>query len=180
MANEKSSDSGVIRIDDIKPWWPNLMHSNPGYLYSVEVRMSEPNNTLLDSYKLKIGFRTLKWDSAYLMVNGKIMYLHGFAFNRDSKPWFDLSNIANLNGNVILANEDVLSQSLLGMADELGLLVVANCFGQIESFDQLSLNNHKSAIESALKNYRNHPSVLIWSVGVVADLNSFGGTSYFK
>lgn len=180
VANEKSADSGVIRIDDITPWWPNLMHSDPGYLYSVEVRISTANNTLLDSYKMKTGFRTVKWDSADLMVNGKIMYLHGFGFNITLKPWNDLSNIANLNGNLVLANEEVLSQGLLEMADELGLLVVASCYGKIGTFDQISLNNHKSAIENAVKNYRNHPSVLIWSLGAVADLNSFGGASYFK
>ncbi|KAL5288748.1 GUSB family protein [Megaselia abdita] len=180
VANEKSMGSGVIRIDDIKPWWPNLMHSDPGYLYSVEVRVTSDNHTLLDSYKLKTGFRTLKWDTTDLMVNGKIMYLHGFGFNKTETPWNDLSSIANLNGNLILANEDVLSQSLLEMADELGLMVVVNCYGKIDSFDQISLNSHKSAIENALKNYMNHPSIMVWSLGAVADLNSFGGTSYFK
>lgn len=180
VANEKSAESGVIRIDDIKPWWPNLMHSDPGYLYSVEVRISTPNNTLLDSYKLKTGFRTLKWDSTDLIINGKIMYLHGFGFNNTLSPWRDLRSVANLNGNLILANNNVLSSELVGMADELGLLVIASSFSIIETFDQISLNNHKIAIESAVRSYRNHPSVILWSLGVVADLNSFGGNSYFK
>lgn len=181
VANEKYADSGVIRIDDIKPWWPNLMHSDPGYLYSVEVRISTVNNnTLLDSYKMKTGFRTVKWDATDLIVNGKIMYLHGFGFNMTQKPWNELNNIANLNGNSILPSEIALSQGICEMADELGLLVIANCFGEIKTFDQTNLNNHKSAIESAVKSYRNHPSVLIWSLGTVADLNSFGGISYFK
>lgn len=180
VANEKYADSGVIRIDDIKPWWPNLMHSDPGYLYSVEVRISTANNTLIDSYKMKTGFRTVKWDATDLMVNGKIMYLHGFGFNMTQKSWKELTNIANLNGNSILPDENVLSHSFLEMADELGLLVIANCFGEIKTFDQTSLNNHKIAIESAVNSYRNHPSILIWSLGTVADLHSFGGTSYFK
>lgn len=180
VANEKSSSSGVIRIDDIKPWWPNLVHSSPGYMYSVEIRISTPNNTLLDSYRTRTGFRTVKWDSTDLMVNGKIMYLHGFGFDATPTPWKDLSKIVNLNGNSIVLNENVLSETVLSMADELGLLVIVNCYGKIGTFDQTSLIDHKIAIENCVKNYKNHPSVLIWSLGAVEDLNSFGGTSYFK
>ncbi len=30
--------SGVLKVVDVKLWWPYLMHENPGYLYSLEVR----------------------------------------------------------------------------------------------------------------------------------------------
>lgn len=29
--------SGVLKITDVKLWWPYLMHENPAYLYSLEV-----------------------------------------------------------------------------------------------------------------------------------------------
>lgn len=31
-------ESGVLKVADVKLWWPYLMHENPGYLYSLEVR----------------------------------------------------------------------------------------------------------------------------------------------
>lgn len=180
IANEKSENAGVIRIDDIKTWWPNLMNSDPGYLYHIEVRLLSLNNTLLDSYKLKTGFRTLKWDSTDLMVNGKIAYLHGFEFDVTMKTWKALNDISKLNGNTILLDKDFISHDILSMADELGILVIVNCFGKIETFDQMSLNNHKMALENTVNDYKNHPCVVLWSLGVVSDLLSFGGTSYFK
>lgn len=29
--------SGKIEIEDVKLWWPYLMHQKPGYLYTMEV-----------------------------------------------------------------------------------------------------------------------------------------------
>lgn len=34
---------GYIEIKDVKPWWPYLMHPNPGYLYTMEVRTISNN-----------------------------------------------------------------------------------------------------------------------------------------
>lgn len=28
---------GYIEIENVKPWWPYLMHPEPGYLYTMEV-----------------------------------------------------------------------------------------------------------------------------------------------
>lgn len=36
-ANSTSDLKGYIEIDDVKPWWPYLMHPEPGYLYTLEV-----------------------------------------------------------------------------------------------------------------------------------------------
>lgn len=30
--------SGVLQVADVQLWWPYLMHENPAYLYSLEVR----------------------------------------------------------------------------------------------------------------------------------------------
>lgn len=38
VANVTSSDmKGYIEIENVKPWWPYLMHPEPGYLYTLEV-----------------------------------------------------------------------------------------------------------------------------------------------
>lgn len=33
-----SEQSGVLQVADVQLWWPYLMHENPAYLYSLEVR----------------------------------------------------------------------------------------------------------------------------------------------
>lgn len=37
-AATSSEQSGVLKVADVKLWWPYLMHENPAYLYSLEVR----------------------------------------------------------------------------------------------------------------------------------------------
>lgn len=31
--------SGIIKIEDVKLWWPYLMNENPGYMYTLEVKI---------------------------------------------------------------------------------------------------------------------------------------------
>lgn len=41
VATTKSSPSdlkGYIEIENVMPWWPYLMHPEPGYLYTMEVK----------------------------------------------------------------------------------------------------------------------------------------------
>lgn len=41
VANASSNDmKGYIEIEDVKPWWPYLMHPEPGYLYTMEVKQT--------------------------------------------------------------------------------------------------------------------------------------------
>lgn len=40
VATTKSAENdlkGYIEIKNVKPWWPYLMHPEPGYLYTMEV-----------------------------------------------------------------------------------------------------------------------------------------------
>lgn len=39
VANSTSANdlNGYIEIENVKPWWPYLMHPEPGYLYTMEV-----------------------------------------------------------------------------------------------------------------------------------------------
>lgn len=42
VATAKSTQNdlkGYIEIKNVKPWWPYLMHPEPGYLYTMEVRL---------------------------------------------------------------------------------------------------------------------------------------------
>lgn len=43
VANTTSGSDlkGYIEIDNVKPWWPYLMHPEPGYLYTMEVRVTQ-------------------------------------------------------------------------------------------------------------------------------------------
>ena len=33
-------ESGVLKVDDVKPWWPIGLSDAPGYLYNLKVRIA--------------------------------------------------------------------------------------------------------------------------------------------
>lgn len=37
-----TEQAGVLKVADVKLWWPYLMHESPGYLYSLEVGPAGP------------------------------------------------------------------------------------------------------------------------------------------
>jgi beta-glucuronidase len=75
---------GIATIENVKPWWPYLMHDEPGYLYTIEVYLSTRTQKNCDIYRQKIGIRTLKWSNSSFTINGKPIYFRGFGRHEDS------------------------------------------------------------------------------------------------
>jgi beta-glucuronidase len=79
-----ASLSGEAIIKDVKRWWPYLMHPEPAYLYTIEVKLSTPTEENVDIYRMKFGVRTLKWDNTTFTINDKPIYFRGFGRHEDS------------------------------------------------------------------------------------------------
>lgn len=76
---------GEIVIKNAKLWWPYLMHPEPGYLYTLEVRLVDAIARIdVDIYRLKIGIRSLNWNSTSFLINDKPIYFRGFGRHEDS------------------------------------------------------------------------------------------------
>lgn len=76
---------GEIVVKNAKLWWPYLMHPDPGYLYTLEVRLVDANiRADIDIYRLKIGIRSLSWNASSFLINGKPIYFRGFGRHEDS------------------------------------------------------------------------------------------------
>lgn len=73
-----------VSVANAMLWWPYLMHSDPGYLYSLEVRLSSPAEPNVDVYRMKFGFRTIKWTATQMLINEKPIYFRGFGRHEDS------------------------------------------------------------------------------------------------
>ena len=75
---------GEALIDNVKLWWPYLMHPEPGYLYTIEVRLTTKLQEEADVYRMKFGIRTLKWNNTTFLINNKPIYFRGFGRHEDS------------------------------------------------------------------------------------------------
>lgn len=46
-----TEQAGVLKVADVKLWWPYLMHESPGYLYSLEVGPASGSSPAGSSHK---------------------------------------------------------------------------------------------------------------------------------
>lgn len=76
--------NGEAIIKNVNKWWPYLMHPEPAYLYTIEVKLSTPSENNVDIYRMKFGVRTLKWDNTTFTMNDKPIYFRGFGRHEDS------------------------------------------------------------------------------------------------
>ncbi|XP_053703332.1 beta-glucuronidase [Synchiropus splendidus] len=172
--------SGVLKVPDVKLWWPYLMHDSPGYLYSLEVHMKADGNgsTYEDFYALPIGIRTVNVTSTQFLINNKPFYFHGVNKHEDSDirgkglDWplivKDFNLLKWLGANSFRTSHYPYAEEILQMCDRHGIVVIDECPGvgikEISSFGNASLKHHLEVMDELVLRDKNHPSVVMWSV----------------
>ncbi|MEN8226280.1 MAG: glycoside hydrolase family 2 TIM barrel-domain containing protein, partial [Bacteroidota bacterium] len=162
-------------------------------LYCLRISFYE-NSKLLWQKSFKIGFREITLHGNKLFVNGKEVKLRGACrhdihplLGRVSTPEYELRDVMlakAANMNFIRTSHYPPTENFLQLCDEYGLYVedeTAVCFvgshrteeyrpGSTES-DTDFMKRYLTQLEEMVNNHKNHPSVIMWSVG---NENSFG------
>ncbi|KAL3971367.1 glutaminyl-peptide cyclotransferase [Sarotherodon galilaeus] len=175
-----NAPSGVLKVVDVKLWWPYLMHENPGYLYSMEVHLIavSESSTYEDVYTLPVGIRTVNVTKTQFLVNNKPFYFHGVNKHEDSDirgkglDWplivKDFNLIKWLGANSFRTSHYPYAEEILQMCDRHGIVVIDECPGvgikDIRSFGNASLSHHLVVMDELVRRDKNHPSVVMWSV----------------
>ncbi len=150
-------------------------------LYSVNVQLID-DKEIIDEVNESFGIRTIEFSAEKgLLLNGENVLLKGGCIHHDNGALgaatfetaeFRRVKILKENGfNAIRTAHNPPSKSFLDACDKLGMLVMD------ESFDQWQKPKNpqdynlyfdkwwEKDIESMVKRDRNHPSIIIWSVG---------------
>ncbi|XP_046834225.1 beta-glucuronidase [Vespa crabro] len=183
--------SGTLKVPKAKLWWPRGMNSTPGYLYTLEVRLSTQNDTSSDVYRLPIGIRTVSWTNTSLLVNGKPIYMRGFGRHEDAiirGRGFDLVTMIRdyellqwVGANSYRTSHYPYSDEVLDMADRLGFMIIDECPSvDTENFTPILLLRHKTSLSELVRRDKNHPSVIMWSLANEPRTQLQGADEYFK
>ncbi|XP_068457489.1 beta-glucuronidase [Clinocottus analis] len=173
-----SEPAGVLKVIDVNLWWPYLMHENPGYLYSMEVRLKAADGKSEDVYALPVGIRTVSVTSTQFLINNKPFYFHGVNKHEDSDirgkgfDWplvvKDFNLLKWLGANSFRTSHYPYAEEILQMCDRHGIVVIDECPGvgikDILSFGNASLTHHLVVMDELVRRDKNHPSVVMWSV----------------
>ena len=185
VAHDRTSDwLGLARISatvpGVRPW-----SAETPVLHDLTVRLHRADGAVADEARYRIGFRQIEIVDDDLLVNGERIYFRGV--NRhDFHPLTgrvvssaemreDLATIKRFGFNAVRTAHYPNDPALLDAADELGLYVIDEA--DIEAHDHAhELANDPRYLPAfvdrvsrmALRD-KNHPSVVIWSLGNESD-----------
>jgi len=201
-------DNSVILLDDSLTFRirhdidnPVLWDSEHPNLYKLKIIFSVDNNIIW--YKIfKIGFREIEVQGNKLLVNGMQVKLRGVCrhdihplLGRVSAPDYELKDVLlakEANINFIRTSHYPPTDHFLSLCDEYGLYVEdesAVCFvgshrtaayypGASENSGDFT-ERYLSQLEEMVQNHRNHPSVIIWSLGNESSYGNNFKKSYY-
>jgi beta-galactosidase len=159
---------------------PNKWTAETPYLYDLVLTLQEGQN-VIDTREAKVGFKeiTLARNGAFL-VNGNPILIKGV--NRhDHSPSTgrtvskeemetDVKLMKKLNINAVRTSHYPNNPYFYDLCDQYGLYVLAEA--NVECHGNMSLSGESrfrtmivERAENMVKRYRNHPSIIIWSLG---------------
>jgi len=168
-----------IRIDAPRLWGPPPTQHPHRYLAVTTLRQ---DGRVVDRYETRFGIRDVQWDpDRGVVVNGEHIVLQGVnqhhdlgalgaAFNRRAAER-QLEILREMGANAIRMAHNPPDPQLLELTDRMGFLVIDEVFDSWEKkktpldFHLLFPEWHEADLRAMLRRDRNHPSIILWSVG---------------
>lgn len=190
ILSPEGKEVGTVQADGIDPdnfrsqlkiAGPELWSLDKPALYTAKVQLLD-GSTVVDEAQQKFGIRTIAFSPEKgFQLNGQSVLLHGACMHHDNGPLgsaaFKTAEVRRVaimkaNGfNAIRTAHNPPSTFFLDASDSLGMLVLDEAFDQWERgkndndyhlyFDDW----WERDIEAMVMRDRNHPSVIIWSIG---------------
>ena len=163
-------------IQEPHPWSPETP-----YLYTAHIKYMQ-NGQLLDEVKQKFGIRTVKVSKeGGFQLNGVTRKIKGVCLHHDLGPLGAAVNKAalirqiktmkDMGCDAIRTSHNMPSQMQMDICDSLGMMVMAESFDMWlypkckNGYARFFEDWWKKDIENLILANRNHPSIIMWSIG---------------
>jgi beta-galactosidase len=181
---ERSFDSARLFLK-IPVTAPMLWTAETPTLYQAQIRIKNANDQLMELTTQQVGFRKVEIENGLLLVNGQPILIKGV--NRhESDPKTgqtisreamikDIQLMKQFNINAVRTSHYPNNETWLELCDQYGLYVVdeANIESHGMGFDITKtlgnrptwLKAHLFRVQRMVERDKNHPSIIIWSMG---------------
>ncbi|NQX26233.1 DUF4981 domain-containing protein [Microbacteriaceae bacterium VKM Ac-2854] len=175
-----AAEVAPIEVAAVEPWSAEVPR-----LYDATVSNSA------ETISLRVGFRTVEIRGDLFLVNGRQVTFHGVNRHEthpDRGRVFDeefaredLAQMKRFNVNAIRTSHYPPHPRLLDLADELGFWVILECDLETHAFEKRGVAHEEwrgnpsddpawreaylERIERTLERDKNHPSIVLWSLG---------------
>ncbi|MFE3164636.1 glycoside hydrolase family 2 TIM barrel-domain containing protein [Streptomyces sp. NPDC059224] len=169
------ADVTPLDVPGVEPW-----SAEEPRLYDVTVASAA------ETIALRVGFRTVEIRGDRFLVNGRRVVFHGMNRHEahpergrvfdEAHAREDLARMKRFNVNAIRTSHYPPHPRLLDLADELGFWVVLECDLETHGFDNVGWHGNPTddpawraacldRIERTVERDKNHPGVVMWSLG---------------
>ncbi|MEO9570136.1 MAG: glycoside hydrolase family 2 TIM barrel-domain containing protein [Polaribacter sp.] len=179
--NNISLDEKSLSKTDLNIKNPTLWSVENPYLYTLKTELLL-NGKITDVVKTKFGVRDIEWKTETGMwLNGKNVKLQGVCNHQDAGalgaavPYkilkFRIQQLKNMGVNAIRTAHNPQTPEFYDICDELGMLVMDEIFDGWKKKAKNDYGAHhfnkwwKQDLTDWIKRDRNHPSIVIYSVG---------------
>ncbi|WP_405293572.1 glycoside hydrolase family 2 TIM barrel-domain containing protein [Algibacter sp. Ld11] len=160
---------------------PDLWDITNPVLYSATSSVLV-GDILLDEYNTDFGIRTIDFDrNKGFLLNGNQVELNGVCMHHDQGPLGTAINyrakerqmqiMQSMGVNALRTSHNPPSPEILKVCDKLGIVVIVEAFdewkiGKVENgYNKYFDKWHELDLRDMIKRDRNHPSVIMWSIG---------------
>jgi beta-galactosidase len=179
VAGGSTKVASGTRIDRPRLWGPPPSQQPHRY---VAVTTLRHDGRVVDRHETRFGIRDVQWDpDRGVIINGEHIVLNGVnqhhdlgalgaAFNLRAAER-QLEILRTMGANAIRMAHNPPDPQLLELTDRMGFLVIDEIFDSWEKkktpldFHLVFPDWHEADLRAMLRRDRNHPSVILWSVG---------------
>lgn len=176
---EKTSNNTILQ--EVEVLNPVRWDMNNPVLYAASSKIIV-NGTVVDEFDTSFGIRTIAFDvTEGFLLNGNPVELNGVCMHHDLGPLGASVNyraverqmqiMQSMGVNALRTSHNPPSSEVLDVCDKLGIVVIDEAFdewqmakvknGYHKHFDEW----HERDLRDMIKRDRNHPSVIMWSIG---------------
>lgn len=183
---EKSSGRASVRFEKMIPGVKKWSAETP-CLYTLAIELMDEMGSTLEATTLKVGFRTAEIKNRQFLINGQPVLLKGVNLHEHNEHTGhyvteelirkDFELFRKYNVNAVRTSHYPQSELFYRLADEYGIYVIDEA--NIESHgmgynlrkggtlgnNPLFLEDHLSRTAGMVERDKNHPCVIIWSLG---------------
>lgn len=164
FARRRASAEYFFRIPN-----PHLWSVDTPYLYTMVAKVVV-DGKVVDEQRTKFGIREARFDKDLgFLLNGKPLKLKGVNMHQDHAgvgagipdaiQAYRIKQLKSFGCNAYRSSHNPMSPAMLDVCDSLGMLVIDE--NRLTGISEYEI----SSLEKMIRRDRNHPSIILWSVG---------------
>ncbi|ALJ05679.1 beta-galactosidase [Pseudalgibacter alginicilyticus] len=169
----------------------HLWNAENPYLYHLIIQLKTEDNTLIETVGTEVGFRNVVVENGQLLVNGKAIYVKGVNLHEhhdrtghyidEATMIKDIKTMKMFNINAVRTSHYPQPELFYKLCNKYGLYLVdeanieshamgAEHQGSFDTIQHVAYrsewnNAHLDRIKRAVERDKNHPSIIMWSMG---------------